>query len=60
MSETWIQFISVISTVLGSAYFVNRNIKQDHKEFRDELKIQSARSDTLYQMFIDLLKESRK
>jgi hypothetical protein len=51
--ETWIQTISIIATVLGSAYYL-------HKDIREDMKTQSARTDKLYEMFIDLLKDGKK
>ena len=48
----WIQTLSIIVTVLGSAYYLHRDIHED-------IRIQSARTDKLYEMFIDLLKEKR-
>jgi len=53
MLETWIQTISVILTVLGSAYYIHRDIRED-------MKSQCLRTDKLYEMFISLLKEGRK
>ena len=49
MSETWVQTLSIMVTVIGTAYYLHRDIQQD-------LKSQSARTDKLYEMFIDLLK----
>lgn len=49
----WIQTLSIIVTVLGAAYYIHRDISQD-------MKTQSARSDRLYEMFVDLLKDGRK
>ena len=48
----WIHTISVIATVIGSAYYI-------HRDLREDMKTQSARTDKLYEMFIDLLKEKR-
>ena len=49
----WIQTLSIIATVIATAYYCHRDLQQD-------IKIQSARSDRLYEMFIDLLKERNK
>lgn len=49
----WMHTISIIATVVGSAYYIHRDITED-------MKTQSARTDKLYEMFIDLLKEGRK
>lgn len=49
----WIQTFSIIFTVIGTAYYIHQDIRQD-------VKSQSARTDKLYEMFIDLLKEKNK
>lgn len=49
----WIQTGSIIATVLLSAYYIHRDIIGD-------MKAQAARTDRLYEMFIDLVKEGRK
>jgi len=38
---------------VGCAYYIHRDITAD-------MKSQSARTDKLYEMFIDLIKEGRK
>jgi hypothetical protein len=48
----YIQFFTLMATMIGGFGFI-------YKEIRDDIKIQSARSDQLYQMFIDLLKEGK-
>lgn len=48
----WIHTISVIATVIASAYYIHRDIRED-------MKTQSARTDKLYEMFIDLLKMNK-
>lgn len=49
----WTQTITIIATVIGSAYYIHRDIKED-------MKTQTARTDKLYEMFIELLKEGKK
>jgi hypothetical protein len=49
----WMQTLSIIATVIGAAYYIHRDIKED-------MKSQTARTDRLYEMFIDLLKENKK
>ena len=49
----WIQTLSIIATVLATAYYIHRDISAD-------MKTQNARTDRLYEMFIDLLKEGKK
>jgi hypothetical protein len=48
---------SIIASVLGSAFYIHRELKADHKDFREELRAQGTRIDQLYTMFVDLLKE---
>ena len=49
----WIQTGSILATVIGCAYYIHRDIK-------DDMNRQSSRTDRLYEMFIDLLKEGKK
>jgi hypothetical protein len=49
----WTQTITLMITMIGSAYYIHRDIKED-------MKSQTARTDKLYEMFIDLLKEGKK
>jgi hypothetical protein len=51
--------LSIIGTVLGSAYYIHREMQADMRSFREEIKTQSARSDRLYEMFYELLKERK-
>lgn len=55
----WTQALSVIATVIASAYYIHREIQMDIRAIRDDIKSQSARTDKLYEMFIDLLKEKK-
>jgi hypothetical protein len=49
----WIQTMSIIITVLGSAYYI-------HREVHEDIRAANLRTDRLYEMFIDLLKENKK
>lgn len=49
----WIQTVSIIASVVITGYYLHRDILAD-------MKTQSARTDKLYEMFIDLIKEGRK
>ncbi len=49
----WLHTMSIIATVVGSAYYIHRDVKED-------MKSQTARTDKLYEMFIDLIKEGKK
>lgn len=48
----WIQTLSIMATVIASAYYI-------HREVQSDMRAQCARTDKLYEMFIDLLKEGR-
>jgi hypothetical protein len=48
----YIQFITLMATMLGGFAFI-------YKEIREDIKIQARRSDQLYTMFIDLLKSKK-
>jgi hypothetical protein len=48
-----IQTSSILFTIIASAYYI-------HRDLIIETRAQSARTDKLYEMFIDLLKEGGK
>lgn len=48
-----IQTLSIIVTVLGSAFYIHREIQRD-------MQAQTLRTDKLYEMFISLLMENKK
>lgn len=49
----WIQTVSIMATVIACAYYIHRDVQND-------MRMQTARTDKLYEMFIDLIKEGRK
>ncbi len=53
------QFFGLIATLLAGFGVIYREIKMMEKDVKDDIKVQSARSDQLYTMFIDLLKVRR-
>lgn len=54
--ENWIQTLSIITTIVACAYYIQSDLRRK----RDEIKAQSARTDRLYEVFIDLIKENKK
>jgi hypothetical protein len=48
----WLQTLTIIASVLASAYYIHRDIHED-------MRAQAARTDKLYEMFIDLIKEKK-
>jgi hypothetical protein len=54
------QFFTLMVTSIGGFAFLYREMKQIEKDLKEDTKTQSARTDKLYEMFIDLLKEGRK
>jgi len=53
----WIQTLSIMFTVVASAYYIHREIQIDIRSARDDIKAQGARTDRLYEMFVDLRKD---
>jgi hypothetical protein len=47
----WLQTLSIIATVLISAYYI-------HRDIREEMKTQTARTDKLYEMYCEIQKEN--
>jgi hypothetical protein len=45
--------------MIGGCAFIHKEFKSFEKEIREEVKTQATRSDKLYEMFIDLLKERK-
>ena len=46
----WIQTLSVMATVIASAYYIHREVQQD-------IRAASQKTNRLYEIFIELLKE---
>lgn len=69
----WFHTISIIASVIGSAYYIHREVKSDIAMQTSRIDATNARQDAansrqdtanarmdqLYQMFIDLLKEGK-
>jgi Ni,Fe-hydrogenase I cytochrome b subunit len=49
----WMHTFSIIATVIATGYYIHRDVIND-------MKAQTARTDRLYEMFIDLIKEGKK
>jgi hypothetical protein len=49
----WVQVLSIMASILASSYYIHREIQQD-------IKAQSARTDKLYEMFVDLQREIKE
>jgi hypothetical protein len=52
MNEIWIQTISIIASMIATGYYI-------HREVQEDIRAANARTDKLYEMFIDLLKEKK-
>lgn len=55
-----IEFFTLMATLIAGFGFIYKEFKSFEKDIREDIRQQSARSDQLYKMFIDLLKEPRK
>lgn len=53
----YIQFLTIMATLLAGFGFMYRELKNIEQDLRNDIKVQSARSDQLYSMFIELLKD---
>ncbi|MCF1193200.1 hypothetical protein LRR18_16545 [Mangrovimonas sp. AS39] len=49
-----------MATVIATGYYIHKEVQMDIRSTREEIKAQSLRTDRLYEMFIDLIKEGRK
>lgn len=56
----YVQFLTLLGTMLAGFGFMYKEFKGFEKDIRENLRIQSSRSDQLYTMFIDLLKSRRE
>jgi len=52
----YIQFITLLATMLAGFGFMYKEFKTFEKDIRDDVKIQSARSDKIYENISDLHK----
>lgn len=55
-----IEWVVVLITLLGGFYLLDGKIERQGERIDRNCEIHHARSDKLYEMFIDLIKESRK
>ena len=53
MEANWIQTISIMATTVATGYYI-------HREIQTDIRAANARSDKLYEMFIDLLKGGKR
>ena len=58
--EMILPMLSMTIAILGAVYYFHRDIKADIAIHTARLDAANARTDKLYEMFIDLLKEGRK
>jgi hypothetical protein len=48
----WIQVFTIIATLLGGIFYIHSDVR----ELRSDMREQGARTDKLYEMFINLLR----
>ena len=48
----WTQTLTIMATVISTAYYL-------HREIQTDIRAANARTDKLYEMFIDLVKERK-
>jgi hypothetical protein len=55
----WFQVLTILSVLLSAIGYLHSEIKSFKNEIRQDMIIQRDRTDRLYEMFIDLLKEKK-
>jgi hypothetical protein len=51
----WLQVLTIIVSLLGGVFYIHSDIR----DMKREMQQQSCRTDKLYEMFIQLLKENK-
>ena len=51
----WIQVLTIVATLLGGIFYIHNAVK----DLKSDIKQQNSRTDRLYEMFIELLKEKK-
>jgi hypothetical protein len=54
-----VQFITLLISFFGGIGYIHKEFKEFKNEIRADMQKQTDRTDKLYQMFIDLLKEKK-
>lgn len=54
------EFLVLLITLIGGFYLLDGKIERQCQRVDELNSLQAARSDKLYEMFIDLIKEGRK
>lgn len=54
------EWVVVFVTLMGGFYTIDNKIESQIHSIREEILAQSQRTDKLYEMFIDLVKETKK
>lgn len=54
-----IQFFTLLGSILGGVAFIWVEVRSEIKAIRSEAHAQACRTDKLYEMFIDLLKQKK-
>ena len=56
----WIQVLTIIMSLLGSLYYLHGELKEFKREIREDMQAQTDRTNNLYKIFIELLKQGGK
>jgi len=51
----WLQVLTIVATLLGGIFYIHSDVK----DLKSDIKQQNSRTDRLYEMFIDMLKEKK-
>ncbi len=52
----WVQVLAIITSVLGGIFYIHSDIR----ELKRDIQQQGNRTNKLYEMFIDLLKDGKR
>lgn len=56
----YFQFFTLLITMLGGFGLMYREFKQAEKDLRDDIKTQAARSDRLFEMYLEAQKDNNQ
>lgn len=59
ISPEWIHTGSILITIIATTYYVHRDIKDDMALQTARMDAQVLRTDKLYEMFIEVVKEKK-
>lgn len=56
----WFQVASISGSVVLAVWYLHKDHREEMKAIKEDLKSQASRTDRLYEMFIELVKEKKE